>query len=148
MDKECKKCTHGSFHPVYIFNGVEVWYCTLFREIKPDMTYCDKFILRDSCRNDPPYYTRLNPQQKDVARKWNLNSNLAMVLKYISRAGHKDKNPAVLDLKKAIRFLEFEIEYLEAEDREALEELRQSDDSSTEAPDSEDNSSDYFGIPE
>ena len=42
-----------------------------------------------------------------------MNFNLGSAVKYIARAGHKDD--AILDLKKAIEFIGFEIEYLEQE---------------------------------
>lgn len=48
---------------------------------------------------NPEHYNRLNPQPKDVIRAWGLNFNLGSVVKYISRAGHKDD--IVQDLKKA-----------------------------------------------
>ena len=60
---------------------------------------------------NPEHYNRLNPQPKDVIRAWGLNFNLGSVVKYISRAGHKDD--IVQDLKKAQEFIQFEIDAIE-----------------------------------
>lgn len=56
-------------------------------------------------------------EPKDVIRDWNLNFNLGNAVKYISRNGRKDGNSALQDLKKARQYLDFEIEYLEKEDK-------------------------------
>ena len=47
----------------------------------------------------------------DVIEDWNLNFNLGNAVKYISRAGHKDD--IVQDLKKAMWYIEREIQRLE-----------------------------------
>lgn len=62
---------------------------------------------------NPKHYNRLNPQPKDVIRKWGLNFNLGSAVKYIARAGHKDD--IVQDLKKAQEFIQFEIDAIEEE---------------------------------
>lgn len=63
---------------------------------------------------NPSHYTQGRLYEpKDVIRDWGLNFNLGSAVKYISRAGRK--NDKIEDLKKAKRFLEFEIEYLERE---------------------------------
>lgn len=48
-------------------------------------------------------------EPKDVIRDWDLNFNLGNVVKYISRAGRKDDNDILKDLKKAQQYLTFEI---------------------------------------
>ena len=48
----------------------------------------------------------------DIVKDYNLNFNIGNVLKYCVRAGVKDKDKHVLDLQKAITYLEREIEYL------------------------------------
>lgn len=51
-----------------------------------------------------------------VIADWGLNSNLSNAVKYISRAGRKrDK---IEDLRKAIQYIEFEIEELEEKSHE------------------------------
>jgi hypothetical protein len=57
---------------------------------------------------NPPHYTRLSPQPIEVICAWDLNFCRASALKYISRAGHK--GPAEVDIRKAIKCLEFELE--------------------------------------
>ena len=49
----------------------------------------------------------------DVIRDWELNFNLGNAVKYISRAGRKED--AVLDLEKAIQYIQFEIDAIKAE---------------------------------
>lgn len=61
----------------------------------------------------PAHYKRLSPEPKDVIRSWGLNFNLGSAVKYISRAGHKDD--IIQDLKKAQKFIQFEIDYLEGD---------------------------------
>lgn len=50
-------------------------------------------------------------EPRKVIQDWDLNFYLGNAVKYISRAGRK--GPAVEDLRKAIQYLEFEIERLE-----------------------------------
>lgn len=56
-------------------------------------------------------------EPKDVIRDWNLNFNLGNAVKYISRNGRKDGNSALQDLKKARQYLDFEIDFLEKEEK-------------------------------
>lgn len=51
----------------------------------------------------------------DVITDWNLNFNLGNAVKYISRAGRKDPNKLIEDLKKAKFYLDYEITRLEEE---------------------------------
>ena len=71
--------------------------------------------------NSPDHYTfGRKYEPKDVIRDWGLNYNLGCVVKYISRAGRKDD--ILLDLYKARKYLEFEIEAI-AKEREPEEDL-------------------------
>ena len=56
----------------------------------------------------PAYYTRGTIECWDFIRDQELNYHLGCAIKYICRAGHKDS--AVSDLKKAIHYLENELE--------------------------------------
>lgn len=56
-------------------------------------------------------------EPKDVIRDWNLNFNLGNAVKYISRNGRKEGNTSLQDLKKARQYLDFEIAYLEKEEK-------------------------------
>lgn len=61
----------------------------------------------------PSHYTEGRKYEpKDVIRDWGLNFNLGNAVKYVARAGRKDD--ILQDLKKARQYLDFEIEYLEA----------------------------------
>ncbi len=55
---------------------------------------------------DPPHYTRLNPQPRKVILAWDLNYCLGNAVKYIARAGYKEDY--VQDLDKAINYLQEE----------------------------------------
>ena len=56
----------------------------------------------------PAYYTRGVIEVWDFIRDQHLNYHLGCAVKYICRAGHKDS--IVDDLKKAIHYLENELE--------------------------------------
>lgn len=68
---------------------------------------------RESNAINPKHYNRLDPEPKDVIRKWGLNFNMGNAVKYVARAGYKDD--IVQDLKKAQEYLQFEIDAIEAE---------------------------------
>lgn len=79
----------------------------------------DRAILRSISSKaqqvvSPPHYTegRIYEPRK-VIYDWGLNFNLGNVVKYISRAGRKDGEDALIDLHKARQYLEFEIEEIE-----------------------------------
>lgn len=63
--------------------------------------------------NHPLHYNFSKYEVKDVIRAWALNFNLGSAVKYIARAGRKDD--IIQDLRKAIKFLEFEIEAIQEE---------------------------------
>ena len=46
----------------------------------------------------------------DVIEDWELGFNLGNTLQYINRAGHKDKDKVIEDLKKARWYLDREID--------------------------------------
>ena len=71
----------------------------------------------DELIKNPKHYVYSKYEPKDVIREWNLNFNLGSVIKYIARNGRKPNNSNIQDLKKAKQFLEFEIEYLEQQDK-------------------------------
>ena len=59
--------------------------------------------------NHPPHYTFGKIEPLDVIEDWKLNYHLGNALKYIARAGRKDPNKKVEDLRKAVFYLEREI---------------------------------------
>lgn len=67
--------------------------------------------------NHPSHYGgKDNPYEAiKVIGAWNLDFCLGNVVKYVSRAGKKDNNSAIQDLKKALWYLEHEIESMKGE---------------------------------
>ena len=57
---------------------------------------------------NPTHYNELKPEPITVIQGWNLNFCLGNAIKYVARAGRKGDD--LEDLKKAKRYLEFEIE--------------------------------------
>ena len=57
----------------------------------------------------PKHYNMGKYEAIDVIEDWNLGFNLGNTVKYISRAGHKDKDKVIEDLKKAAWYLDREI---------------------------------------
>jgi hypothetical protein len=69
---------------------------------------------RESIIEHPAHYCEGRKYEpKDVIRDWELNFNLGNTVKYVSRAGRKENNSLLQDLKKARQYLDFEINYLE-----------------------------------
>lgn len=58
----------------------------------------------------PKHYNSGKFEVIDVIEDWNLGFHLGNVIKYISRAGKKDPNKRLEDLKKALWYLQREIE--------------------------------------
>lgn len=66
--------------------------------------------------NHPEYYVAGRSYEPvKVIMDWDLNFNLGNVIKYISRAGRKDGNSVIQDLKKALDYLKFELDRLSHE---------------------------------
>ena len=62
----------------------------------------------------PPHYTRGHIEVWDFIRDQKLNYHLGNAIKYISRAGFKTHTTKTSDLKKAIHYLENELQHTEA----------------------------------
>lgn len=70
--------------------------------------------MRGTVIEHPAHYCEGRKYEpKDVIRDWGLNFNLGNAVKYVSRAGRKENNSLLQDLKKARQYLDFEINYLE-----------------------------------
>ena len=63
--------------------------------------------------NHPAHYTAGGIEVIDFLEAWNFPFHLANAIKYISRAGRKDKNALVTDLKKAVWYINRYIDYVE-----------------------------------
>ncbi|CAM3292035.1 DUF3310 domain-containing protein [Vagococcus fessus] len=66
--------------------------------------------------NKPDYYASGEIETKDFIRDKELNFFLGNVVKYVVRAGKKDKDKLVEDLKIARNYLDFEIEHVEKQE--------------------------------
>ena len=60
-----------------------------------------------------PHYKSEELDVITLCKIYNLNFNKGNVLKYICRAGTKENEPEIKDLKKALDYLYREIKYLE-----------------------------------
>ena len=61
----------------------------------------------------PPHYTMGGIEAIDVIEAWELGFCLGNAVKYISRAGRKDPDKTIEDLRKAEWYLRREIDRLE-----------------------------------
>jgi hypothetical protein len=62
----------------------------------------------------PSYYERLDPQPIEVIEAWGMAFGRGAIIKYVARAGHKPGAEELDDLRKALWFLEREIERCES----------------------------------
>jgi hypothetical protein len=65
--------------------------------------------LRDNIISSPAHYTSGSIETIEVIEDWGLGYHLGNAVKYISRAGKKDPDKTVEDLRKAVWYLEREI---------------------------------------
>ena len=72
--------------------------------------------VKDDTVNHPAHYTFGSIEVIDVIEGLMLPYHLGNAVKYIARAGRKDKNKIAEDLKKAIWYLNRYIEYLEKQE--------------------------------
>lgn len=75
----------------------------------------NKAIREKQKVDHPDYYKRGGIEAIDVIEAWGLGFNLGNVIKYVTRAGLKDKSKEVEDLKKADWYLRREISRVERE---------------------------------
>lgn len=54
----------------------------------------------------------------NIIREYNLSFCLGNVIKYVCRAGNKDKEKQIEDLQKAVIYLQKEIEYLQLKQKD------------------------------
>lgn len=64
----------------------------------------------------PRHYTRLDPQPLDVIERWGLDYHDGNVVKYLCRAGYKDKGRRLEDYRKALAYLERKVRLVEQEE--------------------------------
>lgn len=73
--------------------------------------YFSKKEMFDAVSNPSHYVEGRKYEPRKVISDWGLNFNLGNAIKYISRAGRKGS--ASEDLRKAIQYIEFELEDLD-----------------------------------
>lgn len=78
----------------------------------------DEKIIKDETKNKeaidhPKHYNMGKYEAIDVIEDWGLGFNLGNTVKYIARAGHKDKSKTLEDLEKSLWYLQREIDRLE-----------------------------------
>lgn len=73
--------------------------------------------MSDNVKHPSHYVEGRKFEPKDVIRDWGLNFNLGNAVKYLARAGRKAD--LVEDLKKAQQYIQFEIDAIEAEEKQA-----------------------------
>ena len=72
-----------------------------------------KFFTKPDVVANPAHYANTGKIQPiEYINDHNLNFNRGNVIKYVSRAGHKDQNKELEDLEKARQYLDFEINRL------------------------------------
>jgi hypothetical protein len=64
-------------------------------------------------QTNPAYYSKITPQPIEAIEGWGLNFHLGNAVKYIARAGKKDKESEKLDLLKAIWYLQRAVSNIE-----------------------------------
>ena len=69
------------------------------------------FYVATNNKNTPPHYQGTT-QPIDLINAQDLNFNLGNVVKYVCRAGKKDGESKEKDLKKALNYINFELERL------------------------------------
>lgn len=69
--------------------------------------------IKEDGINHPKHYNTGQYEAIDVIEDWELGFCLGNVVKYISRAGKKDENTELKDLKKALWYLERHVNNLE-----------------------------------
>lgn len=73
--------------------------------------------MSDRVKHPSHYVEGRKFEPKDVIRDWGLNFNMGNAVKYLARAGRKADT--VEDLKKAQQYIQFEIDAIEAEQKQA-----------------------------
>lgn len=78
-----------------------------------------KPAVQDDPVNHPSHYTAGGIEVIDFLESWDFPFHLANAIKYIARAGRKDKSKTAEDLTKAIWYINRYIAYLEKKDKES-----------------------------
>lgn len=71
-----------------------------------------KYMSKEKVNHPSHYLKDSGHEVIDVIESWDLNFSLGNAIKYIARAGRKDKDLNIQDLKKASWYINREIERL------------------------------------
>ncbi len=96
----------------YFFDGKTVTMAECIPTIKEDEQTQTTSKNKNNLNNQidhPSHYNQGRIEVIDAIEDWKLGFNLGNVVKYIARAGKKDQNKRLVDLKKALWYLEREI---------------------------------------
>ena len=122
QSKEFSKCNYCSYCPSDIFckesciDGIEAWLESPTEESQPADKHVDLHKVAEKvCDNvnHPSHYTSGQIEVIDFIEDKDLGFHLGNAVKYISRAGRKDADKTVEDLRKAAWYLNRQIERLE-----------------------------------
>ena len=64
-------------------------------------------------RQDTPKHYNFEIEPIEAIASWGLNFNTGNVVKYVVRAGRKNPDEHLVDLRKALDYLQAEIEFIE-----------------------------------
>ena len=92
----------------FIINNKDECQCLYFKMKEPKLMF---EIEEKEMIDHPRHYNMGKYEAIDVIDDWGLGFNLGNVVKYISRAGHKDD--ILQDLKKSLWYLQREIQRIE-----------------------------------
>ncbi|MGL5507255.1 MAG: DUF3310 domain-containing protein [Paraclostridium sp.] len=119
MDKDkCKKCFYETDNICY--NGKICMNNSEFNpKEKPGRTYANMFVddMKEKDNIKPSHY---NSGKYDIiwfCQYHNISFDIGNIMKYIFRAGKKDKAKELEDLRKAKEYLERRIEFVEAKEK-------------------------------
>jgi hypothetical protein len=102
----------------YFFDGKKVTTAESIPTIKEEQRSLDDLLSQIGDHiNHPTHYNQGKIEVIDAIEDWKLGFNLGNVVKYIARAGKKDQNKRLIDLKKALWYLEREISNEEKESK-------------------------------
>lgn len=96
---QCHKCNEWTDSEMYWTSNPLEKFCRR----------CSGVNLRDNIISSPAHYTSGSIETIEVIEDWGLGYHLGNAVKYISRAGKKDPDKKVEDLRKAVWYLEREI---------------------------------------
>lgn len=115
MEHKCRTCFYDRFdkdvdYPCAACDNYNSWVPMELYNSLPDTKQIMNFngTTKDDVVNKPKHYTAGKFEVIDVIEDWELNFRLANTVKYIAR--HKHKGKPLEDLKKALWYLQREID--------------------------------------